>query len=41
MFLEAKNLTDTAGKRYVGNSSRTYEFEKFGASYFLGIRFNL
>jgi TonB-dependent receptor len=40
-FFEAKNLTDTAGKRYFGSRSRTYEFEKFGASYFLGLRFNL
>lgn len=41
MFVEAKNLTNTAGIRYYGNRSRVYEYEKFGYSIFLGGRLKL
>ncbi|MGY6551333.1 MAG: TonB-dependent receptor [Erythrobacter sp.] len=40
MFVEAKNITNTAGVRYFGDVSRIYEFEKFGAFYFVGARLN-
>jgi TonB-dependent receptor len=40
VFFEGKNLSDTAGARYYGKRERTYEYEKFGAIYFLGTRFN-
>jgi TonB-dependent receptor len=40
VYFEGKNLTDTAGVRYYGTRERTYEYEKFGAIYFLGARFN-
>jgi TonB-dependent receptor len=39
IYLEAKNLTNTAGVRYYGTSSRVYEYEKFGYTAFLGLRF--
>jgi TonB-dependent receptor len=37
-FVEAKNLTNSAGIRYFGNTSRIYEYEKFGYSIFVGAR---
>lgn len=40
VFFEAKNITNTAGVRYVGSPDRVIEFEKFGAFYFLGARVN-
>jgi len=40
LFVEAKNLTNTAGVRYFGVRERVYEFEKFGAFYFVGARVN-
>jgi TonB-dependent receptor len=39
-FVEAKNITNTAGVRYVGSPDRVIEFEKFGAFYFVGARAN-
>ena len=40
LFFEAKNITDTPGVRYAGERTRVTEFEKFGATYFLGVRLN-
>jgi TonB-dependent receptor len=40
VFAEAKNLSDTAGVRYFGDRRRVYEYEKFGYTLFLGLRFN-
>jgi TonB-dependent receptor len=40
VFVEAKNITNTAGVRYVGSPDRVIEFEKFGAFYFVGARVN-
>ena len=40
-FVEAKNLTNTAGIRYYGERSRVYEYEKFGYSIFVGGRLKL
>lgn len=40
VFVEAKNITDTAGIRYFGERSQTYEFEKFGVLFFAGARVN-
>lgn len=37
-YLEAKNLTDTEGLRYFGQSSRVYELERFGRTIFVGAR---
>lgn len=38
-YFEAKNLTNTAGIRYFGERQRVYEYEKFGYTLFLGVRF--
>lgn len=40
-FVEAKNLTNTAGIRYFGEQNRVYEYEKFGYSIFVGARLKL
>jgi len=40
VFLEAKNLTNTPGVRYLGSRERVYEYEKFGYFLFAGIKFN-
>lgn len=40
-FVEAKNLTNTAGIRYFGTRERVYEYEKFGYSVFVGARVKL
>jgi TonB-dependent receptor len=40
-FVEAKNLTNTAGVRYYGDRSRVYEYEKFGYTVFVGGRLKL
>lgn len=40
-FVEAKNLTNTAGIRYFGTRERVYEYEKFGYSIFVGARVKL
>ena len=40
VFFEAKNITNTAGVRYVGTPERVIELEKFGAFYFVGARVN-
>jgi TonB-dependent receptor len=40
-FVEAKNLTNTAGIRYFGERQRVYEYEKFGYSIFVGARIKL
>lgn len=40
-FVEAKNLTNTAGIRYYGERSRVYEYEKFGYTVFFGARLKL
>lgn len=41
MFIDANNLLDEPGIRYVGDPSRTVEFEKFGARFMAGVRINL
>ncbi|GGB74618.1 TonB-dependent receptor [Blastomonas aquatica] len=41
MFVDANNLLDEPGIRYVGDPSRTIEFEKFGARFMAGVRINL
>jgi TonB-dependent receptor len=38
-YFEGKNLTNTAGIRYFGDRKRVYEYEKFGYTLFLGVRF--
>jgi TonB-dependent receptor len=40
-FVEAKNLSNTPGVRYYGSRERTYEYEKFGYSVFMGLRFRM
>lgn len=39
-FLDANNLTDQVGRRFLGNDTRVYEIEGFGRSYMTGVRFN-
>ncbi len=39
IYLEAKNLTNTGGIRYAGAPGRVFEYEKFGYTAFLGLRF--
>ena len=39
VYFEGKNLTNTAGIRYFGDRKRVYEYEKFGYTLFLGVRF--
>jgi TonB-dependent receptor len=40
IYFEGKNLSDTRGLRYYGARQFAGEYEKFGALYFLGVRFN-
>ena len=40
LYAEAMNLTDTAQNRYIGDSSRVSEREKFGRFYQAGVRMN-
>ncbi len=40
VFVEAKNLTNSAGKRYQGSPGRPFEYEKFGYTVFGGVKFN-
>jgi len=40
IYFEGKNLSDTAGLRYYGSKQFAGEYEKFGALYYLGVRFN-
>uniref|UniRef100_UPI00359389C4 TonB-dependent receptor n=1 Tax=Blastomonas sp. TaxID=1909299 RepID=UPI00359389C4 len=40
VYFEAKNITNTPGVRYAGIRERVTEYEEFGATYFLGARFN-
>jgi len=40
IYFEGKNLSDTTGLRYYGARQFAGEYEKFGALYFLGVRFN-
>lgn len=40
LYFDANNLLDEPGIRYVGEPSRVIEFEKFGARYMWGARFN-
>lgn len=40
LFVDANNLLDEPGIRYVGDPIRTLEFEKFGARYLAGARIN-
>lgn len=40
MFVDATNLLDEPGVRYVGNKTRTLEFERFGARFMGGVRVN-
>jgi len=39
LYFEGKNLTNTAGIRYYGERQRVYEYEKFGYTLFVGVRF--
>lgn len=41
LFVEAKNLTNSAGVRYYGVRERVYEYEKFGYTLFGGFRVKL
>jgi TonB-dependent receptor len=41
MFVEGKNLTNSPGIRFYSDSRRVYEYEKFGYSFFGGLRFKL
>ncbi|MDR6789701.1 TonB-dependent receptor [Sphingomonas sp. BE138] len=41
LFVEGKNLTNTAGVRYYGERQRVYEYEKFGCTIFGGVRVKL
>ncbi|MEE2916902.1 MAG: hypothetical protein VYB32_07495 [Pseudomonadota bacterium] len=41
LFVEGKNLTNTAGVRYFGERQRVYEYEKFGYTIFGGVRVKL
>ncbi len=41
LFVEGKNLTNSAGVRYYGERSRVYEYEKFGYTIFGGVRVKL
>jgi TonB-dependent receptor len=40
LFVDANNLTDTAGIRYEGIPSRIYEFEQYGSRFIGGLRLN-
>jgi outer membrane receptor protein involved in Fe transport len=40
LFVDANNLTDTAGIRYEGIPARIYEYEQYGARFIGGIRMN-
>jgi len=40
VFAEAKNLTNSAGLRYRGSKQRPEEYEKFGYSIFLGLKYD-
>ncbi len=41
LYFDANNLLDEPGIRYVGDRARVTEFEKFGARYMWGVRFNI
>ncbi|WP_051272708.1 TonB-dependent receptor [Sphingomonas phyllosphaerae] len=41
LFVEGKNLTNSAGVRYYGERQRVYEYEKFGYTIFGGVRVKL
>ncbi|WP_341209727.1 TonB-dependent receptor [uncultured Sphingomonas sp.] len=41
LFVEGKNLTNSAGVRYFGERQRVYEYEKFGYTIFGGVRVKL
>jgi len=38
LFMDANNLTDETGLRYVGTRDRPYELEQFGRRYMAGVR---
>jgi TonB-dependent receptor len=40
LFVDAVNLTNLGARRYADNDSRPIEFERFGARYMAGLRFN-
>lgn len=40
VFAEAKNLTNSAGLRFRGSQQRPEEYEKFGYSIFLGVKYD-
>jgi TonB-dependent receptor len=40
LYVQANNLTDAAGRRFLGNRTRVYELEGFGPSYLLGAKIN-
>ena len=40
LYVQANNLTDERGRRYLGNLTRIYELEGFGASYLFGAKIN-
>lgn len=41
LYFDANNLLNEPGIRYVGDRARVTEFEKFGARYMWGVRFNI
>jgi TonB-dependent receptor len=41
LFVEWKNVTNSAGVRFTGNRSQVEEYEKFGYTLFGGVKFNL
>lgn len=41
LFVDATNLLDEPGRRYVGIPARVVEYEKFGARFMAGVRINL
>jgi TonB-dependent receptor len=40
IYFQANNLTDERGRRFLGNRTRVYELEGFGASYMIGAKLN-
>jgi len=38
LFVDANNLTDEPGFRYLGSTDTPYEMEQFGRRYMAGIR---
>jgi len=38
LFMDANNLTDEPGLRYLGSTDTPYEMEQFGRRYMAGVR---